>query len=85
MKNSRTASGNALLARLACSVTRESKFSVSALENLYDAYELDQSKIEKCIRELIRSCDIPSLSVATIKLAEIATEYFNKKKVAETR
>lgn len=76
--NQRTSDGNVVLSRLVCSIMAESRFDAEKLQNLYSFYGSDIKSMEKCIRELIYSCEIKKLSWRTFGLANLAIRYFKK-------
>ena len=75
----RTATGNAILIRLAASTMRDGVTNAHELEALYDTYNYDLPGITRKIHDFIRKCGIAKVSKRTIKLAELAIDYFDNK------
>jgi len=75
----RTATGNAILIRLAASTMRDGVTNAHELEALYDTYNYDLPGITRKIHDFIRKCGIAKVSKRTIKLAELAVDYFDDK------
>lgn len=73
----RTATGNAILARLAASTMLDNAVNAHELEALYDTYNYSLPGITRKIYDYIRKCGISKVSKRTIKLAELAIDYFN--------
>lgn len=73
----RTATGNAILIRLAASTMRDGATNAHELEALYDTYNYDLPGITRKIYDFIRKCGIAKVSKKSIKLAELAVDYFN--------
>lgn len=77
MKQTRTATGSAILARLAASTMLDGVTDGRALEMLYDTYDYELPGVIRMVHDFIRKCGISKVSKRTIKLAEIAVDYFN--------
>lgn len=75
----RSATGNAILMRLVASTMLDKAVNAHALEALYDTYNYSLPGMARKIYDYIRSCGIPKVSKKTIKLAELAVDYFNNK------
>lgn len=77
MKQTRTATGSAILARLTASTMLDGVTDGRALEMLYDTYDYELPGVTRTVHDFIRKCGISKVSKRTIKLAEIAVDYFN--------
>lgn len=75
----RTATGNAILIRLAASTMRDGVTNAHELEALYDTYDYGLPGITRKIHDFIRKCGISKVSKRTIKLAQLAVDYFDNK------
>lgn len=75
----RTATGNAILIRLAASTMRDGATNAHELEALYDTYNYDLPGVTRKIHDFIRKCGIAKVSKRTIKLAQLAIDYFDNK------
>lgn len=74
----RTATGNIILIRLAASSIEDGTVNGEALEAVYDTYNYDFPGITRKIYDFIRMCGITKISKKTLRLAEIAIDYFDK-------
>lgn len=75
----RTVTGNAILMRLAASTMIDGATNAYGLEALYDAYDYGYPGISRKIYDFIRKCGVTKVSKRTIKLAQLAVDYFDKK------
>lgn len=75
----RTATGNAILIRLAASTMLDGATNTHELEALYDAYDYEYPDISRKVYDFIRKCGISKVSKRTIKLAQLAVDYFENK------
>lgn len=73
----RTATGNAILIRLVASTMLDGVTNAHELEAMYDTYDYDLPGMVRKIHDFIRKCGLSKVSKKTIKLAEIAVDYFN--------
>lgn len=75
----RTATGNAILSRLVASTMLDGATSAYELEAMYDTYNYELPGMSRKVYDFIRKCGIAKISKKTIKLAQLAVDYFDNK------
>lgn len=75
----RTATGNAILSRLVASTMLDGATSAYELEAMYDTYNYELPGMSRKVYDFIRKCGITKISKKTIKLAQLAVDYFDNK------
>lgn len=79
-----TATGNAILIRLAASAMYDGTINSDAYRKLLVMYNNEYKDMVSAVYEFIRSCGITQVSKKTLKLAEIAIKYFRSEGVEMT-
>jgi hypothetical protein len=79
-----TTDGNAILLRLAASAMQDGSINSDAYSTLLVTYNYGHPGMSSVIYDFIRACGITRVSKRTLKLAEIAIQYFNNKGVNMT-
>ncbi len=80
-----TTDGNAILLRLAASAMRDGSINSDAYCAMLVTYNYEHPGMANAIYSFIRACGITRVSKKTLKLAEIAIQYFNNEGVDMTK